>query len=77
MKYTEKNIEKLEKVYKIMMAASELQSEAKRNQEILKAGKLLNEVGLVSKTDDIQQIAAAYNDHVLNRIREIVKKKSK
>lgn len=77
IKYTEENIKKLEKVYKIMMIASQLHNAAKRNQMILQAGKLLSEVGLVSKTANVQQITAAYNAHVLNRIREIVKKKSK
>lgn len=77
IKYTEENIKKLEEVYRIMMAASNLQNTAKRNQEILKAGELLGEVGLVSNADSVQQITAAYNNHVLGRIREIIRKASK
>ena len=73
MKYTEENIKKLEEIYRIMMTASNLQNTAKRNQMILQAGKLLSEVGLVSKTANVQQITAAYNAHVLNRIREIIR----
>lgn len=74
IKYTEENIKKLEKVYKIMMIASQLHNAAKRNQMILQAGKLLSEVGLVSKTANVQQITAAYSDHILGRIREILRK---
>lgn len=73
MKYTDENIQKLERVYRIMMAASQLQNTAKKNQMILQAGKLLHEVGLVSKTASVQQITATYNAHVLNRIREIIR----
>ena len=73
MKYTDENIQKLEKVYRIMMLASQLHNAAKRKPMILQAGKLLSEVGLVSKADDMQQITAAYNAHVLNRIREIIR----
>lgn len=77
IKYTEENIKKLEEVYRIMMTASQLQNTAKRNQEILKAGELLGEVGLVSNADDMQQITAAYSDHILGRIREIVRNEAK
>lgn len=77
IKYTEENIKKLEEVYRIMMAASNLQNATKRNQMILQAGKLLHEVGLVSKTANVQQITAVYSDHILGRIREIVRNEAK
>jgi hypothetical protein len=40
----------------------------------MKAGELLKQVGLIQEANDPKAIVAAYNEHVLGRIREIVKK---
>lgn len=74
IQYTQENIEKLEEVYKIMMQASDITDTAKKNAEIMKAGELLKQVGLIQEANDPKAIVAAYNEHVLGRIREIVKK---
>lgn len=74
IKYTEENIEKLELVYQYMMLASQLHNAAAKKALILDAGELMKEVGLISNTNDVQQIVTTYRAHVLERIREIVRK---
>lgn len=74
IKYTDENIEKLELVYQYMMLASQLHNTAAKKALILDAGELMKEVGLISNTNDVQQIVTTYRAHVLERIREIVRK---
>lgn len=77
MKYTDKNIELMEQAYKIMSGVaneSEKQHDGLEKQKILKAGKLMQQAGLIESVDSPEQVIQEYNKHMFKRIREIVNK---
>lgn len=74
MTYNDYNIKLLEKVYWLMMNLKDVKDEKLRQQDILKAGKLMAKVGLIKETNDTHVIISFYNKHVLSQIRNIIKK---
>lgn len=67
----------MEQVYKIMSGVaneSEKQHNGFEKQEILKAGKLIQQAGLIESVDNPEQVIQEYNKHMLKRIREIINK---
>lgn len=74
MTYNDYNIKLLEKVYWLMMNLKDVKDEKLRQQEILKAGKLMAKVGLIKETNDTHTIISVYNKHVLRQIRNFIKK---
>lgn len=68
---------RMEQVYKIMSGVaneSEKQHDGLEKQKILKAGKLMQQAGLIESVDNPEQVIQEYNKHMLKRIREIVNK---
>lgn len=60
------NIKLLEKVLWLMMNLNGVKDEKLRQQDILKAGKLLAKVGLIKETNDTHAITSFYNNHMRN-----------
>lgn len=75
MTYNDYNIKLLEKVYWLMMNLNDVKDEKLRQQEILKAGKLMAKAGLIKETNDTQAIISYYNKHILSQIRNFIKDK--
>lgn len=74
MTYNNYNIKILEKVYWLMINLTDVKDDKLRQQEILKAGKLMAQVGLIKDTNDTHTIIRAYNQHVYRQIRNFIKK---
>lgn len=73
MTYNDYNIKLLEKVYWIMINLNDVKDEKLRQQEILKAGKLMAQVGLIKETNDTHAIIRVYNKHVLKQLRKFLR----
>lgn len=74
MKYTEENINKLECVFNIMVTLADVKESAVKHSKLQQVCQLLYEVGLVNDPNDTTSVMEIYNQHLLNRIREIVQK---
>lgn len=72
MTYNDYNIKLLEKVYWLMMNLNDVKDEKLRQQEILKAGKLMAKAGLIKETNDTHAIISYYNKHILSQIRNFI-----
>lgn len=74
MKYTEENIAKLERVFKIMTKLKRTDDLVLKQQKLRQACQLLYEVGMISDPKDTTNALEVYDRHLFQRIREVVQK---
>lgn len=74
VKYTEENIAKLERVFKIMINLQDAKDSNEKQYKLRQACQLLYEVGMVDDPEDIDKAITIYNRYLLDTIRKIVQK---
>lgn len=74
MKYTEENIAKLERVFKIMVNLQDVKDSNKKRCKLHQACQLLYEVGMVDDPKNVAKTIKIYDQYLLNDIRKIVQK---
>lgn len=74
MKYTEENISKLERVFKIMINLQDVKDSNKKQRKLRQVCQLLYEVGMVDDPEDIDKAITIYDRYLLDTIRKIVQK---
>lgn len=74
VKYTEENIAKLERVFKIMVTLKDTKDPATKQRKLRQACQLLYEVGMVDDPKNVDKAITIYDRYLLNCIREIVQK---
>lgn len=72
-KCTEENITKLEHVFMIMTKLQQIDDPTLKQHKLQQVCQLLYDVGLISDSKDTTNALEVYNQHLLQRIREIVK----
>lgn len=74
MKYTEENIAKLERVFKIMVTLKDTKDPATKQRKLCQACQLLYEVGMVDDPKNVDEAIKIYDRYLLDTIRKIVQK---
>lgn len=66
-------IKLLEKIYGLMINLNDVKDEKLRQQEILKAGKLMAKAGLITEINNTHDIISYYNKYIRSQIRNFIK----
>lgn len=74
MKYTEENINKLERVFKIMINLQDVKDSNEKRCKLRQACQLLYEVGMVDDPKNVAKAIKIYDRYLLDTIRKIVQK---